>query len=152
MRMIVLWIMVVSCTARALPDAAAADKNPATTLRQDRQKLQGAWRTAGWRQPDATDWQCHVQIGLLPDPNDPRFSLTINLERGGQATSGPVLGALVEQQENDNRRWMRWINAETAQQQKLPREIDYKFEDDVLVLRLASGPCQGDYRLRRSEN
>src|SRR5262249_13054215 len=135
-------LAILACCATSRP-VTAAQERPARTLAQDRQKLEGLWRTDGWRQDGADGWQCQTAVSLRGSES-PRLSLTINFERGSKATSGPVLGSQVQLKERGDRRWLAIKPSKGA---GLPEEIVYRFDGDALILRLEEGPCRGEYRL-----
>src|SRR5262245_39144854 len=93
--------ILVCCTL--LARVTTAQEKPRGTLEQDRQKLEGLWRTEGWRKEGADGWQCHAAVSLLGSKS-PRLSLTINLERESKSGSGPVLGSQVQLKEKDGKR------------------------------------------------
>jgi hypothetical protein len=133
-----------------VPWQEIAGQDKLATLAQDRKKLaEGLWRTDDWRKEGATGWQCHAGVSLQA-LDFPRLSLTINFERGNQSTSGPVLGTLTEIKEKGDKRWIA-IEPKEAKRNDLPPEIYYRFDGDTLVLKLETGLCKGEYKLKREK-
>jgi hypothetical protein len=147
MRSYLLAVVVVLAAHAAARTQETGQDKPRPTLAQDRDKLAGLWKTADWRKAGATAWQCHIAVSTQ-GVKSPYCSLTINLERGNTATSGPVLGSLVQLKDEGDRRVFA-LDPDSAKRNGLPAEIDYRFDGDALILKFADGPAKGEYTLHR---
>ena len=147
MRKFVLTAIAVFVIFSPQCQRTTAQDKQKSTLEQDRQKLEGRWRTNDWGKEGAKGWQCLVAIGVKGSDH-PRLSLTINFKRGSNPTPRPVLPMQVQLKEKGDKRWFD-IDPETAKLVGLPSEIIFHLDDDSLSLKLADGEFKGEYKLKR---
>jgi len=110
---------------------------PERTLEQDAKLLQGKWALRG----RGYEWIINL---------DPNQSVQIAIswkERGGTwAATGWSWSA----KENEHGRYIE-LEEFTAKASDLPRELHYELIDDQLILKVPSGPLQGNHTFRHDQ-
>ncbi len=116
-----------------------------STLKEDRKKLEGLWKTEGWRKEGAKGWQCHAAVSLEA-AKFPHVSLTINFEFEGTMPPN-FFGSAVELKEKDGKRWLE-VSKDVAKNSGLPTQLFYHLDGDLLTLAVTEGVCKGEYKLK----
>lgn len=127
--------------ASLAPSVADEPKEKRPTLAEELDRLVGTWRTEDRAEAD-------VEVKFAK-PKDGKVSVSQTWKKLGTSATG--VGIRYEPKEESGARFLECPKA-FADLGKYPQKVEFRFEKDVLVLKVAAGLFEGEHRLVKARD